>query len=195
MTERLNNNGIKNREKVVQEKAEKKNEAGNDDSCDNESFNLRKKFGLPGSIALIAGTMVGSGIFASPVGVLSGTNGSVGMSLVLWVACGIIAGLAALCYCELGSMFRDSGGEYAYLYKGYGRFGPIVAFTFSWTSVIVTRTSGNAATALTFGVYAVEPFYTGACQAPAVLVKVSRFILLRNKNITTIDYMPKNRIY
>lgn len=141
-----------------------------------ETFELRKKFGLPGSIAIIAGTMVGSGIFASPVGVLAGTNGSVGMSLVLWAACGLIAGLAALCYCELASMFYDSGGEYAYLYKGYGKFGPVLAFVFCWTSVIITRTSGNAAVALTFGAYAVEPFYIGSCETPVVLIKVRKRI-------------------
>ena len=138
-----------------------------------EQFELKKKLGLYGSISLIAGTMVGSGIFASPVGVLAGTNGSVGMSLVLWAACGVIAGLASLCYCELASMFHDSGGEYAYLYRGYGKAGPVLAFTFSWTSVIITRTSGNAATAVTFGAYVVAPFFPGQCQPPDVIGKVS----------------------
>ena len=139
-----------------------------------EQFKLKKKLGLQGSIALIAGTMVGSGIFASPVGVLVGTNGSVGMSLVLWAACGVIAGLASLCYCELASMFQDSGGGYAYLYRGYGRAGPILAFTFAWTSVVVTRSSSNAATAVTFGSYVVAPFFQGSCIAPDVIGKVSK---------------------
>jgi len=135
-----------------------------------DDFQLKKKVGLAGSVGVIAGTMVGSGIFASPVGVLAGTNGSVGLSLVLWAGCGVIAGLASLCYCELASCIDESGGEYAYLNKAYG---PVVAFVFAWCSCLVARTSGNAATAVTFGSYLVEPFYNGDCQPPDVLVKVS----------------------
>ena len=157
----------KNKSSIVKENTDEQQDIDAKDQ-----FQLKKKLGLLGSVALIAGTMVGSGIFASPVGVLAGTNGSVGMSLVLWAACGIIAGLASLCYCELASMFHDSGGEYAYLYRGYGRAGPILAFTFSWTSVVVTRTSSNAATAVTFGAYIIAPFFNGYCDAPDVIGKV-----------------------
>ena len=142
-----------------------------------EHFELKKKIGVAGSVALIAGTMVGSGIFVSPVGVLAGTNGSVGMSLVMWAACGVVAGLAALCYCELASMFRDSGGEYAYLYRGYGRFGSVLSFTFAWTSIFIVRVTSNAATAVAFGAYTVAPFFPGNCPTPNVIVKVSLFIL------------------
>ena len=149
---------------------------------DNDKFELKKKIGLGGSVAIIAGTMVGSGIFASPVGVLAGTNGSVGMSLVLWGACGVIAALAALCYAELASMFRDSGAEYAYLYRGYGKLGPTLAFTFSWTSVTIMRNSGNAATAVTLGSYVAAPFYGGDCKPPDVVVKV-RYFLVKKKYI------------
>lgn len=115
--------------------------------------------------------MVGSGIFVSPVGVLAGANGSVGLSLILWVACGVIAALASLCYCELGTFISESGGEYAYLNKSYG---PLMAFLFSWTSCVLVRNSGNAATAYTFGSYVVSPFYTGECRPPESLIKVSK---------------------
>ncbi|CAK8684250.1 unnamed protein product [Clavelina lepadiformis] len=145
-----------------------------DNRKDKAAFELKKKIGLPGSVALIAGTMVGSGIFASPVGVLVGTNNSVGMSLVLWAACGLIAGLAALCYCELGSAIRESGGEYAYLHKAYV---PVITFTFAWTSCVISRNASNAATAVTFGSYVVEPFYPG-CQPPDLVVKCAAAVMV-----------------
>ena len=147
--------------------------SSDDNRKDKAAFELKKKIGLPGSVALIAGTMVGSGIFASPVGVLVGTNNSVGMSLVLWAACGLIAGLVALCYCELGSAIRESGGEYAYLHKAYV---PVITFTFAWTSCVISRNASNAATAVTFGSYVVEPFYPG-CQPPDLVVKVKYIVL------------------
>ena len=146
-------------------------------ATNNQAFELKKKIGLAGSVAISTGTMVGSGIFASPVGVLAGTNGSVGMSLVLWGACGIISGLCALCYAELASMIKESGAEYAYLYRGYGRLGPLLAFTFSWTAVLITRNTGNAATAITFGSYAVEPFFSDECKPPELVTKVSFYLV------------------
>ena len=139
-----------------------------------EKLQLKSKVGLPGSIGIIAGTIVGSGIFASPAGVLRGANGSVGISLVLWVACGVVAGLVALCYCELASMFRDSGANYAYLYRGYKKLGigATLAFMYSWTAVFVLINSSNAALALVFSSYIIEPFYSGECQPPDFIIKV-----------------------
>ena len=137
-----------------------------------ERFDLREKIGLGGGVALLAGTIVGSGIFVSPIGVLAGSNGSVGLSLVLWAACGIITAFAALSYCELASMFRESGGAYTYLQRGYGPAGQVLAFTFSWTMVLISRASSRAGTAITFGSYALAPFFPGDCQPPFILVKV-----------------------
>ena len=139
-----------------------------------EKLQLKSKVGLPGSVGIIAGTIVGSGIFASPTGVLRGANGSVGISLVLWVACGVFSGLAALCYCELGTMFRDSGADYAYLYRAYKKFGvgAALAFMYTWTAVFVLRTTSNAAKALVFSSYIIEPFYPGDCQPPDFIMKV-----------------------
>ena len=142
------------------------------DSNEEERFELKKKFGLAGGVALLAGTMVGSGIFVSPIGVLAGTNGSVGLSLLLWAGCGLITMLASLCYCELASMFHESGSDYAYLKRGYGRAGPVLAFTFSWTTIFVSRASSRAGAAITFGSYIAAPFFGGTCTAPDVIVKV-----------------------
>ena len=156
--------------------AESTSNADNSSRDDGEiKLQLKSKVGLPGSVGIIAGTIVGSGIFASPAGVLRGANGSVGMSLVLWVACGVLASLAALCYCELASMFRDSGADYAYIYRAYKKFGvgAALAFMYTWTAVLVVRTTAGAANALVFSSYVIEPFYSGDCQPPDFVIKVS----------------------
>ncbi|KPP58954.1 HLA-B associated transcript 1-like, partial [Scleropages formosus] len=127
---------------------------------------LRKDVGLFSGICLIVGTMIGSGIFISPKAVLA-TTGAVGPCLCVWAACGVLATLGALCYAELGTMITKSGGEYPYLMEG---FGPIIAYLYSWTTIMVLKPSSFAIIALSFAEYAGTPFYPG-CIPPLVVIK------------------------
>ena len=88
--------------------------------------------GLAGSVSLIVGTMIGSGIFALAGGVFSQV-GSVGLSLMDWGGCDMISMLGALCCAELGTMISKTVGEFACL---LGAFGGPGAFLYSCTSVI-----------------------------------------------------------
>ena len=117
---------------------------------------LRRSVGLPEAIALLVGTIIGSGIFATPKWVLLYV-GSVGMSLVMWTVCGLIALFGALCYCELGTLISKSGGEYAYLMEAYG---PLPAFLCSYIYVLFVKPSGIMVL-LVFGAYVSEPFFPG----------------------------------
>lgn len=76
--------------------------------------------------------------------------------------------LGALCFAELGTMITKSGSEYPYLMEA---FGPIPAYLFSWTSLIVMKPSSFAIICLSFSEYACAPFYSG-CKPPAVVVKL-----------------------
>lgn len=74
----------------------------------------------------------------------------------------------ALCFAELGTMITKSGGEYPYLMEA---FGPIPAYLFSWTSLIVMKPSSFAIICLSFSEYVCAAFYSG-CNPPKVVVKL-----------------------
>ncbi|XP_039931170.1 B(0,+)-type amino acid transporter 1 isoform X3 [Hirundo rustica] len=131
-----------------------------------QTMNLQKQVGLISGISMIVGTIIGSGIFVSPKSVLANVE-AVGPCLTIWAACGVLATLGALCFAELGTMITKSGGEYPYLMEA---FGPIPAFLFSWTSLLVTKPSSFAIICLSFAEYASAPFYPG-CDPPQAVIK------------------------
>ncbi|XP_057618469.1 B(0,+)-type amino acid transporter 1 [Chionomys nivalis] len=132
-----------------------------------KTTSLQKEVGLISGICIIVGTIIGSGIFISPKSVLANTE-SVGPCLIIWAACGILATLGALCFAELGTMITKSGGEYPYLMEA---FGPIPAYLFSWTSLIVMKPSSFAIICLSFSEYVCAAFYSG-CNPPNLVVKL-----------------------
>ncbi|KFV58345.1 B(0,+)-type amino acid transporter 1, partial [Tyto alba] len=131
-----------------------------------EKLRLKQEVGLISGVSLIAGTMIGSGIFMSPEWVLY-HMGSPASSLLIWAACGLLAMFGALSYAELGTIIKESGGEYIYILRIFGSF---PAFLFAYTSVILVRPAGLAAVCLSFAEYATAPFYQG-CSSPQVVVK------------------------
>ncbi|NXJ66931.1 BAT1 protein, partial [Rostratula benghalensis] len=137
-----------------------------DPSEGKEKLRLKQEVGLISGVSLIAGTMIGSGIFMSPEWVLH-HMGSPGSSLLIWAACGLLAMFGALSYAELGTIIKESGGEYIYILRIFGSF---PAFLFAYTSVILVRPAGLAAVCLSFAEYAVAPFYPG-CPSPQVVIK------------------------
>ncbi|XP_016951970.1 b(0,+)-type amino acid transporter 1 isoform X3 [Drosophila biarmipes] len=122
-------------------------------STQNHVVHLERRLGLFSGVALIVGTMIGSGIFVSPSGLLVRT-GSVGVSFIIWLACGVLSLLGALAYAELGTMNTSSGAEWAYFMDAYG---PAPAFLFSW--------------------YAVEAFVT-ECDPPRGVVKMVALVAI-----------------
>uniref|UniRef100_A0A8D2JSL8 b(0,+)-type amino acid transporter 1 n=1 Tax=Sciurus vulgaris TaxID=55149 RepID=A0A8D2JSL8_SCIVU len=128
---------------------------------------FRKEIGLWNAVSLIAGCMIGSGIFMSPQGVLV-YMGSPGASLVVWVLCGLLAMLGALCYAELSALVPESGGEYAYILR---TFGSLPAFLVIYIFTLVGRPATIAAISLSFAEYALAPFYPGCPSLPQSVVK------------------------
>nr|XP_018898647.1 PREDICTED: b(0,+)-type amino acid transporter 1 isoform X1 [Bemisia tabaci] len=137
------------------------------DPAQDDTLHLQRRVGLLSGVALIVGTMIGSGIFVSPSGLMVRT-GSIGMSFVIWIACGVVSLFGALAYAELGTMNPSNGAEYAYFMDA---FGPIPAFLFSWVSTLVLKPSQMSIICLSFAKYAVEAF-VDECEPPELSVKL-----------------------
>lgn len=129
------------------------------------SINLKRTVGLYSGISLIVGTMIGSGIFVSPTGLLDRT-GSVAMSLIVWTACGVVSMFGALAYAELGTMIPSSGAEYSYFMEA---FGPFPAYMFSWVSTFIIKPSQLAIICMSFAAYAVEAFASECEPDPGIV--------------------------
>ncbi|TPP56157.1 putative cationic amino acid transporter [Fasciola gigantica] len=126
-----------------------------------EKVRMKPTIGLLNSITIIIGSMIGSGIFISPSGILANMN-SFGASILIWIACGIYSLLGAYCYAELGTMLHSSGGDYAYVLEA---FGPFVGFLRLWVEVIVARPVAIAIISMTFAQYILQPIYPD-CEQP-----------------------------
>ncbi|KZC03740.1 Y+L amino acid transporter 2 [Dufourea novaeangliae] len=121
----------------------------------NDEIKLEAKMSLMNGITVIVGSIIGSGIFVSPTGVLKYT-GSVNASLLVWTASGIFSTVGAYCYAELGCMIRKSGADYAYIME---TFGPFMAFIRLWVECMIVRPCSQAIVALTFSVYVLKPVF------------------------------------
>ncbi|MFD2556633.1 APC family permease [Sphingobacterium tabacisoli] len=107
---------------------------------------FKKSLSLLDATMLVAGSMIGSGIFIVSSDIARNT-GSAGWLMVVWLICGFMTMAAALSYGELSAMFPKAGGQYVYLKEAYG---PVVSFTFGWTFFAVIQTATIAAVGVAF---------------------------------------------
>jgi APA family basic amino acid/polyamine antiporter len=103
-------------------------------------------FGLLDSIMIVAGSMIGSGIFIVSADI-SRQVGSAGWLLVVWLFTGALTLIGALGYGELAAMMPRAGGQYVYLREAYS---PLWGFLYGWTLFLVIQTGTIAAVAVAF---------------------------------------------
>ena len=127
-----------------------------------DDIKLKAEMTLMNGCTVIIGCIIGSGIFVSPTGVLQGT-GSVNLSLVVWIICGLFTMIGAYCYAELGCMIKKSGADYAYIFYS---FGPLAAFVRLWIECIIVRPCTAAIQSLSFSLYILKPFFP-ECDPPS----------------------------
>lgn len=107
---------------------------------------LKRRLGLFDATAIVAGNMIGSGIFIVSAD-MARNVGSAGWLLFLWLLTGVITISAALAYGELAGMMPNAGGQYVYIKTAYNR---LIAFLYGWTTFTVVQTGVIAAVAVAF---------------------------------------------
>src|ERR1700689_2672057 len=125
---------------------------------------LRRQLGLGSAAAVVAGEAIAVGIFLTPAG-MAKSLASPFWLLIVWLAVGAMTLSGALCFGELAGRFPSAGGAYVYLRES---FGPLTAFLYGWTNLLVLDPGLTAAFAVGFAAYAAYIFHW-----PALIVKIA----------------------
>jgi APA family basic amino acid/polyamine antiporter len=112
-----------------------------------EQTTMKRELGLLDATLLVAGSMIGSGIFIVSSDMLKDV-GSAGWLILVWLITGVMTLIAAISYGELSGMFPKAGGQYVYLKEAYN---PLVGFLYGWSFFTVIQTGTIAAVAVAFG--------------------------------------------
>jgi len=110
---------------------------------------LKRDLGLWSAVAIVVGTVIGSGIFIVP-NVMIRNMGTPGMVFVVWLVGGAMSMSGALSYAELSAAMPGAGGEYVYLREAYG---PLWSFIYGWTQMWVAKSGSIATLATAFFLY------------------------------------------
>jgi amino acid transporter len=107
---------------------------------------FQKRLGLFDATMLVAGSMIGSGIFIVSAEIARDV-GSSGWLLAVWLVTGVMTVIGALSYAELAAMMPHAGGQYVYLREAYS---PLWGFLYGWTLFLVIQTGTIAAVGVAF---------------------------------------------
>jgi APA family basic amino acid/polyamine antiporter len=107
---------------------------------------LQKRVTLFDGVSIVAGAMIGSGIFIVSADIARNV-GSPGWLMIVWLITGVMTMIAAISYGELASMMPHVGGQYVYLKEAYH---PLIGFLFGWTTFLVIQCGTIAAVAVAF---------------------------------------------
>lgn len=141
---------------------------------------LPRRIGLWSAVAVLVGSTIGSGIFRVPSTVAADV-GSLGAIALIWTLGAAVALFGALTLAELAAMFPRSGGIYVFLREAYG---PLPAFLFGWTELLVIRPSALGAISLIFARYAAEIFSLPADSAR--WLAIAGIIVLALANVRSV---------
>jgi len=107
---------------------------------------FKPTLGLFDATMIVAGSMIGSGIFIVSADITRNV-GSAGWLIMVWLITGFMTLTAALSYGELSAMFPKAGGQYVYLKESYN---PLVGFLYGWSFFSVIQTGTIAAVGVAF---------------------------------------------
>lgn len=115
-----------------------------------ENTEFKPSLGLLDATMIVAGSMIGSGIFIVSADIVRNV-GSAGWLVFVWLITGFMTISAALSYGELSAMFPKAGGQYVYLKEAYN---PLVGFLYGWSFFAVIQTGTIAAVGVAFAKFA-----------------------------------------
>ncbi len=115
-----------------------------------EQNSFKPSLGLLDATMLVAGSMIGSGIFIVSADITRNV-GSAGWLVMVWVITGFMTISAAMSYGELSAMYPKAGGQYVYLKEAYN---PLVGFLYGWSFFAVIQTGTIAAVGVAFAKFA-----------------------------------------
>src|SRR5436190_5048315 len=115
-------------------------------ATDAQNPHFQQKLGLFDATMLVAGSMIGSGIFIVSADIARDV-GSSGWLLLIWVLTGVMTIMGALSYAELAGMMPHAGGQYVYLREAYS---PLWGFLYGWALFLVIQTGFIAAVSVAF---------------------------------------------
>src|SRR5438445_291930 len=107
---------------------------------------FKPSLGLLDGTMIVAGSMIGSGIFIVSVDITRNV-GSAGWLIFVWLITGFMTLSAAMSYGELSAMYPKAGGQYVYLREAYN---PLTGFLYGWSFFAVIQTGTIAAVAVAF---------------------------------------------
>ncbi len=110
------------------------------------SNQFKPSLGLLDATMLVAGSMIGSGIFIVSADIVRNV-GSAGWLIFVWIITGFMTLTAALSYGELSAMYPKAGGQYVYLKEAYN---PLIGFLYGWSFFSVIQTATIAAVGVAF---------------------------------------------
>ncbi|MBI2839154.1 MAG: amino acid permease [Acidobacteria bacterium] len=115
----------------------------------NERHMGRKKLNVWDATSIVIGVVIGSGIFLVPSNIAAAVGTPAALILV-WIVAGVLSLFGALSYAELGALFPQAGGQYAYLKEAYGA---LWGFLYGWSLFWVAQSGSIAAVAVGFATY------------------------------------------
>jgi APA family basic amino acid/polyamine antiporter len=147
-----------------------------------ESGQLQRRLGLTSAVTITVGAVIGSGIFLKPLSVAQALP-SESAIYMMWAGLGLVCLFGAFAYAELGAMFPEAGGQYAFLREGWGR---CVSFLYGWTFFWVINAGTIAALALgfsenllpVFGLEGTDTLPNGDQEASAALLMLAVAMIL-----------------
>lgn len=131
-------------------------------SSNAERSDLPRTIGLWSAVAILVGSVIGSGIFRSPAAIAERVPSASGIMLV-WIAGGAFALCGALTVAELAAAYPRSGGPYVYLREAWGK---LPAFLYGWAELTIIRAAALGAISTTFAEYFMRALGNDPAAAP-----------------------------